>query len=173
MTRAEKDQVVSRLTTELENNSNFYLADVSGMNMVKTSKLRKSCYDKSVTLTVTKNTLLKRAMENCEKDYSELYEVLVGNTAIMFCESASEPAKVITKFRKKDDKPQVKAAFLEESVYIGDENLKMLSSIKSKDELIGEVIGLLQSPAKNVISALQSGGQILSGIVKTLGERQE
>ena len=112
-------------------------------------------------------------MESAEVNYSGLYDVLKGNTAIMFSESANEPAKIIEKFRKKNDKPIVKAAFIEETIYIGDENLKMLSNIKSKSELIGDVIGLLQSPAKNVISALQSGGAKLSGIVKTLSERQE
>ncbi|NQY66385.1 MAG: 50S ribosomal protein L10 [Flavobacteriales bacterium] len=173
MTRAEKDQLIGSLTTELANSANLYITDISGMDMVGTSKLRKMCFDKNVTLSVTKNTLLKRAMENSETDYSELYDVLKGNTAIMFSESASEPAKLIEKFRKKKDRPYVKAAFIEETVYIGDENLKMLSNIKSKNEMIGEVIGILQSPAKNVISALQSGGQTLSGIVKTLGERQE
>lgn len=173
MTRAEKDQLVDNLATKLTSNPNFYLTDVSGLDMVNTSKLRKSCFEKNISITVAKNTLLKRAMDKVDADYSELYATLKGNTAIMFTESASEPAKLITKFRKKNDKPLLKAAYLEESLYIGDENLKMLSSIKSKDELIGEVIGLLQSPAKNVISALQSGGGKLAGIVKTLSERQE
>ena len=173
MTRAEKDQLVDDLAVKLGDNSSFYLTDVSGLDMVGTSKLRRSCFDKNISLTVTKNTLIKRALEKCDTDYSELYDVLKGNTAIMFTESASEPAKVIEKCRKKSDKPSLKAAFIEESFYIGDENLKMLSSLKSKNELIGEVVGLLQSPAKNVISALQSGGAKLSGIVKTLSERQE
>tara|TARA_B100002003_G_C13939707_1_gene456089 strand:- start:444 stop:812 length:369 start_codon:yes stop_codon:yes gene_type:complete len=121
---------------------------------------------------MVKNTLLRKAMENVDKDLSELYSTLVGNTAIMFSEAGNAPAKMIMEYRKKNDKPIIKGAFIEETTYIGDDQLNFLVSIKSKDELIAEVIALLQSPVKNVVSALQSGGGKLSGILKTLSEKE-
>ena len=121
---------------------------------------------------MVKNTLLKKAMENVDRDYSELYPTLVGNTAIMFSEAGNAPAKMIKEFRKKKDKPLIKGAFIEESVYIGDDQLDFLVSIKSKDELVADIIALLQSPVKNVISSLQSGGNTLTGILKTLSEKE-
>jgi large subunit ribosomal protein L10 len=155
----------------LNDNNNFYLADISGLTAEENSALRRLCFKREVSLQVVKNTLLKKAFEKNESDFTELYDVLVGNTSIMQAESGNAPAKVIKEFRKKNDKPLLKAAHIEESLYIGDENLSALADLKSKDELIGDIITLLQSPAKNVISSLQSGGNKLSGIVKALEER--
>ena len=173
MTRQEKDQCIDTIAEKLDASKNLYLADISGLTVIAANDLRRLCFSKGVELQVVKNTLLKKAMEKVEKNYDESYEILVGNTALMTSEIGSSPAKVIKEFRKKHDKPLLKAAYIEESFYLGDEQVKELASIKSKEELIGEIIGLLQSPAKNVISALQSGGNKLSGILKTLGDRPD
>ena len=171
MNKEEKNQLIDVLDGMLNDNKNFYLADISGLTAEENSSLRRLCYKREVSLQVVKNTLLKKAFEKNAADFSELYDVLVGNTSIMQAETANGPAKVIKEFRTKNEKPILKAAYLEESLYIGDENLVALTDIKSKDELIGDIITLLQSPAKNVISALQSGGNKLSGIVKVLQEK--
>ena len=172
MTREEKSQVIQDLTQTLADNNNIYLADISGLNAETTSNLRRACFKAGVKLSVVKNTLLAKAMEASDKDFGELPSVLKGNTSLMLAESANAPAKLIKEFRKKTkDRPLLKGAFVEESIYIGDDQLDALVDIKSREELIGEIIGLLQSPAKNVVSALQSGGNKLSGIVKTLSER--
>ena len=148
------------------------MADTSGLDAETTSNLRRKCFGSDVKLKVVKNTLLEKAMEKVEgQDYSEMYAVLKGATSIMYSEVGNAPAKVIKEFRKKSDKPILKAAFIEEAIFIGDDNLKALSEIKSKDELIGEIVGLLQSPAKNVISGLKGQGGKISGILKTLSER--
>ncbi len=174
MTREEKSQIVEGLSERLANAGVIYLANTAGMNADSTSKFRRLCSSKEVQLQVVKNTLLKRAMENVDgRDYSGLFEVLKGNTSLMTAEMGNVPAKLIKEFRKKGDKPALKGAWVEESVYIGDAQLDALASLKSKNELIGDVIMLLQSPAKNVISALSSSGNTLSGIVKTLSERSE
>ncbi len=172
MTRKEKSQVIKDLTAQLTENETIYLADISGLDAGSTSNLRRACFKAGVKLAVVKNTLLKIAMEGTDKDFGELPEVLIGNTSLMFAETSSAPAKVIKAFRKKSDMPLLKGAFIEEAVYVGDDQLNTLVDIKSKDELIGEIIGLLQSPAKNVISALKSGGGTLAGIVKTLSEKE-
>jgi large subunit ribosomal protein L10 len=172
MTREEKSQVIEVLTAELADNSNIYLADISGLNAGTTSNLRRACFKANVKLAVVKNTLLEKAMEASDRDFGDLSTVLKGNTSVMYSETGNAPAKVIKAFRKKSDKPLLKGAFIEESIYIGDEQLDMLVDIKSKEELIGEIIGLLQSPAKNVISALQSSGGKLSGILKTLSQKE-
>ena len=171
MNKKEKNQLIQTLDGMLTDNNNFYLADISGLSADQSSSLRRLCFKRSVSLQVVKNTLLKKAFEKNTSDFSELYEVLVGNTSIMQAETANAPAKVIKEFRKKNDKPILKAAYLEESLYIGDENLQYLSDLKSKDELIGDIVTLLQSPAKHVISALQSSGSKLSGIVKVLQDK--
>ena len=172
MTREEKSQVIQDLTQTLADNNAIYLADISGLNAETTSNLRRACFKAGIKLSVVKNTLLAKAMEASEKDFGDLPSVLKGNTSIMLAESANAPAKLIKEFRKKTkNRPLLKGAFAEESVYIGDDQLEALVDIKSREELIGEIIGLLQSPAKNVVSALQSGGNKLSGIVKTLSER--
>jgi large subunit ribosomal protein L10 len=171
MTREEKSQVIQDLTAVLAGTNTLYLADISGLNAKNTSNLRRACFKAGVQLTVVKNTLLAKAMEASDKDFGKLPSVLKGNTSMMIAEASNAPAKLIKDFRKKSKKPLLKGAFAEESVYIGDEQLDALVDIKSREELIGEIIGLLQSPAKNVISALQSGGQKLSGILKTLSEK--
>ena len=172
MTREEKSQVIEELTVQLADNTNIYLTDISGLNAGSTSNLRRACFKADVRLSVVKNTLLSKAMEVSEKDFGDLPSTLKGNTSVMYSETGNAPAKVIKAFRKKSDKPLLKGAFIEESIYIGDEQLDMLVDIKSREELIGEIIGLLQSPAKNVISALQSGGGKLSGILKTLSQKE-
>jgi large subunit ribosomal protein L10 len=172
MTREEKSQVIEELTAQLADNANIYLADISGLNAGNTSDLRRACYKANVQLSVVKNTLLSKAMEASDRDFGELPTVLKGNTSVMYSETGNAPAKVIKNFRKKAEKPLLKGAFIEEAVYIGDDQLDMLVDIKSKEELIGEIVGLLQSPAKNVISALKSGGGTIAGLIKTLSERE-
>jgi large subunit ribosomal protein L10 len=171
MTKEEKFNVVDDLTAQLAENNVIYLADISGLDALTTSNLRRSAFKANVKLTVVKNTLLAKAMEKSDKDFGELPETLKGNTSVMYAEAGNAPAKLIKEFRKKSDKPVLKGAFVESAVYVGDDQLDALVNIKSREELIGDIIGLLQSPAKNVVSALQSGGQTLSGIVKTLSEK--
>ncbi len=171
MTREEKATVIQDLTSQLTENATIYLADISGMNATATSDLRRACFKANIKLAVVKNTLLAKAMEASEKEFGQLPDVLKGNTSLMFAEVGNAPAKLIKNFRKKSEKPLLKGAFVEESIYIGDENLDALVSIKSKEEMIGEVIGLLQSPAKNVISGLKASGGKLAGILKTLSEK--
>ena len=173
MTKEEKNQFIDVLDKSIQENSNFYLADISGLSAEESSNLRRLCFKREVSLQVVKNTLLKKALEKNDSNYEELYDVLKGNTSIMFTDAANAPAKVIKEFRKKHDKPVFKAAHLDASFYIGEEYLDTLSELKSKNEIIAEIVALLQSPAKNVISSLQSGGSKLSGIVKTLAERVE
>ena len=172
MTREEKSKVIEGLTAELAQSSNFYLTDLSGLNAVMTSNLRRACFKANVKLSVVKNTLLEKAMEASEKDFGELPSTLKGNTSVMYSETGNAPAKVIKAFRKKSEKPFLKGAYIEEAIYIGDDQLDLLVDIKSKEDLIGEIIGLLQSPAKNVVSALQSSGGKLSGIIKTLSQKE-
>ncbi len=171
MTREQKSQIIDDLTSQLTDNSTIYLADISGLDALPTSNLRRACFKANVRLAVVKNTLLSKAMEKSDKEFGELPEVLKGNTSLMFSEISNAPAKVIKEFRKKSDKPLLKGAYIEEAIYVGDDQLDMLVNIKSKEELIGDIISILQSPAKNVISALQSGGSKLSGILKTLSEK--
>lgn len=171
MKREDKAVVINELAQKLKDASHFYLTDISSLNAEDTSNLRRKCFEKDIELLVVKNTLLRKAMEQSEKDYSEMFEVLKGATSVMFTEAASVPGKLIKELRKKSDKPVVKAAYVEETVYIGDNMLDTLATIKSKNELIADVISLLQSPAKNVISALQSGGQTITGVLKTLSEK--
>ena len=172
MTREEKSKIINELTAQLAESSNFYLTDISGLNAVATSDLRRACFKANVKLAVVKNTLLEKAMEASDKDFGALPTTLKGNTSVMYSETGNAPAKVIKAFRKKSEKPFLKGAYIEEAVYIGDDQLDMLVDIKSREELIGEIIGLLQSPAKNVVSALQSSGGKLSGIIKTLSQKE-
>ncbi|WP_343487835.1 50S ribosomal protein L10 [Allomuricauda sp. d1] len=171
MTREEKATVIEDLTAQLAENTTIYLADISGLDAMTTSDLRRACFKANVKLAVVKNTLLAKAMEASEKEFGELPEVLKGNTSLMFSETGNVPAKLIKNFRKKSDRPLLKGAFIEEAIFVGDDKLDTLVSIKSKEEIIGDIIGLLQSPAKNVISGLKSGGGKLAGILKTLSER--
>jgi large subunit ribosomal protein L10 len=171
MKREEKDIIVNNLVDQLNGSPHFYLADASELNAEATSLLRRKCFESEIKMLVVKNTLLRRALEQTEYQVEELYDVLKGATAVMFTETGNAPAKLIKEFRKKFEKPILKGAYVEESVYVGDDQLESLVNVKSKEELIGDVIALLQSPAKKVISQLQSGGNILSGVLKTLSDK--
>ena len=172
MTREEKDLQIKELTQMLADNSVLYLTDATGLNSEETTQLRRACYKNDVRMRVVKNTLLRRAMEASEEtDFSELYEVLSGQTALLVGNVGNAPAKILKEFRKKNEMPVLKAAYVEESTYLGDDQIDALTAIKSKDELIAELIALLQSPMKNVVGALNSGGNTVSGLVKALQER--
>lgn len=172
MTRDEKMQVIENLAQTISEAKHFYLADISALTAEQTTLLRRKCFEKDIRLIVVKNTLLKKALEKAGENYNELFPVLNNSTSLMLSDTGNAPAKLIREFRRSMDKPVLKAAFVEESVYVGDNNLEALSSLKSKEELIGDIILILQSPAKNVISALQSGGGKLAGILKTLSEKE-
>jgi large subunit ribosomal protein L10 len=171
MKRSEKIEVIEQLTEQINSYSHFYLADIADLNAEKSSDLRRLCHKREVKLIVVKNTLLRKALENSEKEAELLYDVLKGNTSILFSNTGNVPAKLIKEFSKANKKPVLKGAYVEESTYIGADQLEALVNIKSKEELIADVIALLQSPAKNLISALQSGGSTISGVLKTLEER--
>ncbi len=174
MTREEKAEIISSLKVKFEENAHFYIADASGLTVAEINEFRSECFKNGVEYKVVKNTLIKRALDEIEGDFSELEQVLKGTSGILFSkESGNTPAKIIKSFRKKgNEKPILKAASIESEIYLGDENLDALSSLKSKNELIGEVILLLQSPAQRVISALESGKSTLAGVVKTLSEKE-
>ena len=174
MTREEKAQVLEELSEKLANKPNFYVTDASGLTVAEINKFRRLCFDKGVEYKVYKNTLIQKALEKLDADYSDFFKVLKGFSGIMFTDEdgANAPAKILAEFRKGGQKPVLKGASIEAEFYIGDENIKMLSELKSKNELIGDIIGLLQSPAKNVIGALESGKTTLAGLVKTLSERE-
>jgi large subunit ribosomal protein L10 len=174
MDKEQKSAAIAGLTEELKAAPVFYLADASTLNVESTNALRRACYKSKVKMLVVKNTLLKKAMERLEgTDLSEMYSVLHGPTALMIAETGNAPAKLIKEFRKKSDRPMLKAAYVEETIYVGDNQLDTLANIKSKNELIGDIIALLQSPAKNVIGALQSsGGRKIAGLVKALENKK-
>ncbi|MBN2778820.1 MAG: 50S ribosomal protein L10 [Bacteroidales bacterium] len=172
MKRDDKHALIENLKTTVSEYSHFYLADISGLDAQQTYELRKKCFEKDIELIVVKNTFFKRALEASEGDYSELYNVLKQNTSVMFCNIANVPGKLIKELNKKSDKPLFKAAYAEESVYVGEHLLDELASLKSKDELIGDLIALLQSPMKTVLGQLESGKNTLAGVVKTLSERE-
>ena len=171
MTREEKSRVIEDLTAQLAGTNVVYLADISGLNAETTSNLRRACFKAGIQLAVVKNTLLEKAMNASTNDYGDLPSILKGNTSILISENGNAPAKIIKEFRKKSDKPLLKGAFIHHAVFIGDNQLDALIALKSKEEVIGEIIGLLQSPAKNVVSALKSSGGKLAGILKTLSEK--
>ena len=171
MRREEKNAIINSLAEKIKEYSHFYLTDTAQLNAADTSDLRRKCFENDIKLIVVKNTLLKRALEQSEGTYDELFQVLEGTTSIMFANSGNVPAKLIKEFRKKHDKPVLKGAYVQESIYIGDNLLDTLVSVKTKNELIGDVIMMLQSPAKNVISALQSGGNKLHGVLETLSKK--
>ena len=174
MRKEQKTQAIQELTEKFSNAPFFYVTDSSALTVEQVNNLRGKCFEKGVEMKVVKNTLTKKALESIEgTDYSELYESLKGPTALMFSSTANVPAKIIEEFRKTHDKPVLKAAYIDSSVYIGDDQVKALASLKSKEELIGEVILLLQSPAKNVVSALKSSSGKLAGLVKALQERAQ
>jgi large subunit ribosomal protein L10 len=172
MRREEKDVIIEDLTQRLNEAKHFYLTDISSLNAEDTSKLRRKCFEKEINLLVVKNTLLRKAMEKAEGDFDDLYDVLKDSTSIMFCETGSIPAKLIKEFRKTMEKPVLKGAFVEESIYIGDDQLDALTNIKNKEELLGDLLMLLQSPARNLVSALASSGSKLAGALKTLSEKE-
>ena len=172
MRKEDKQLVIEQIGEQLKEYAHFYLVDVTGLNAAATSDLRRKCFGAEIKMVVVKNTLLHKAFEASEIDYSPLYGTLKGSTAIFFCNTANVPAKLIKEVSK-DGIPGLKAAYAEEGFYVGADQLDALCAIKSKNEVIAEIVGLLQSPAKNVISALQSGGQTIHGVLKTLGERPE
>lgn len=172
MNREEKEVIIGEIAELLAKYPNVYVADTSALTVEKTNQLRRTCFNKGVKMLVAKNTLIRKAMQRShESAYNDIFGALKGTSALMFCETGNVPAKLIKEFRKGSDKPQLKGAYIDTAIFLGDNQLDQLSAIKSKNELIGDIIGLLQSPARNVISALQSSGGKLAGIVKTLSER--
>lgn len=173
MTKQDKAQVIDELTQVLAEANVLYIADTDGLNAQQTSDLRRACFKNEITIKVVKNTLLRKALERVEdKDFSGIFESLKGNSTIFISTVGNAPAKLIQTVRKKSEKPLLKAAWVDSAVFVGDDQLATLASLKSKEELIGEVIGLLQSPIKNVVSALKSSGSTIAGIVKTLSEKE-
>ena len=172
MRREEKDSIIDGLKVQIDNASHFYLADISNLNAADTSDLRRKCFEQEIELVVVKNTLLKKALEKSEGNFEELYDTLKDSTSIMFCETGNVPAKLIKDFRKVHERPVLKAAFVEHSIYLGDEQLEVLSALKSRDELISDVLASLQAPMTNLLSALQSGGNKMAGVLKTLAEKE-
>jgi len=171
MKQEEKSIIINAIANDLADYPHVYITDTSGFTVETVNQLRRQCFRRNIKLKVVKNTLLKRAMDSSPVDYSEIYPALKGASSILLSHTGNAPARLIKEFRVKNKKPLVKAAFIEECAYFGDEQLDYLCMIKSREELIGEFVGLLQSPARNVIAALQSGGGKLAGIVKTLSER--
>ena len=172
MKREDKQAVIDSVVVLLNEYPHFYITDISDLNAEDTSNLRRESFKNDVKVMMVKNTLLKKALIQHGDQYEEIFEALKGTSAVMFSETGNAPAKLIKDFRKKKEKPSLKGAYVEESIYLGDDQLDMLSAIKSKDELLADIVALLQSPAKNVVSALQSGGSILHGILETLSEKE-
>ncbi len=172
MKKEVKDTIIVDLGEKLKEYAHFYLVDVTGLNAEATSKLRRQCFKHEIKMVVVKNTLLRKALEASEKDFEPLYDSLVGSTAVMFAQTANVPAKLLKEYDK-ENYPALKAAYAEEGMYIGADKLVELAALKSKNEVIAEIVTLLQSPAKNVVSALQSGANTIHGVLKTLGERPE
>ncbi|TNE58360.1 MAG: 50S ribosomal protein L10 [Bacteroidetes bacterium] len=174
MTREDKNVAIAELKEELDNHPFFYLADSSTLSVEKINQFRRMCFEKGVRVKVAKNTLIRKAMESAseEKGFAGLYETLKGPTTILFSPNPKEPAKLIEEFRKKEERPILKAAYIDSEVFLGDDQLKMLTKLKTKEELVGEIIGLLQSPARNLSSLITATGGKLAGIVKALEERE-
>ena len=177
MKKEDKNAIIVELQETLGQYSHFYLTSIEGLNAEKTSQLRRQCFKNDIKLIVAKNTLLRKALEAKGIDL-QICEALKGNTALMLSNTGNAPARLIKEIKKaekgkEDVKPELKAAYVEETIYMGEQNLEFLTTIKSKNELIADIIALLQSPAKNVVSALQSGGTTIHGVLKTLGERAE
>jgi large subunit ribosomal protein L10 len=171
MNKEEKYDLVLALTEQMKEFGNFYITDTSDLTVAKVNNIRRKCFESDITMQVAKNSLIKKAMEAAGGDFTPIYDVLKGSSSILFSKSATAPAKLIKQLRKQGEKPVLKAAYIDSAIFIGDNQIDTLINLKSKEQLIGEIIGLLQSPAKNVVSALQSGGNKLAGIVKTLQER--
>ena len=172
MNREEKHELVLALQEKMQEYGNFYIADTSSLSVAKVNDIRRKCFETGIEMQVAKNSLIKKAIEGLNGDATEIYSALKGQSALMFSSTGNAPAKLIKTLRKGSDKPVLKAAYIDASIYVGDNNLDALVSLKSREELIGDIVGLLQSPAKNVISALKSGGGIIAGLVKTLQERE-
>ncbi|MFA6128430.1 MAG: 50S ribosomal protein L10 [Bacteroidales bacterium] len=172
MKREDKNVIVDQLTTEINQAKHFYIADIGGLDAIETSALRRVCFKEDVKLLVVKNTLLQKALERAEGQYEELYPVLNGPTSIMISDTGNKPAKMIKSFRKKYKKPELKGAYVEECVYVGENLIEKLIAVKSRQELLADLIATLQSPMNNVMSSLQSGKHILAGLVKTLSEKE-
>ncbi len=174
MTKEEKEQIIESISAQLEETPNFYLTDISGLNAAKTTALRRECFQKNIKLVVTKNTLVVKVLEKMNNDEAnQLIPILKGSTAIMYTETPNAPAKLIKSYADKGEaKPALKGAYVQECAFVGADKLNELCNIKSREELIGDIIGLLQSPLRNVVSALQSAGGTIAGIVKTLSEKE-
>ena len=172
MKKEVKDTIIVELSEKLKEYPHFYLVDITGLNADKTSKLRRKCFKSEIKMVVVKNKLLHKALEASDVDFAEMYPALKGSTAVFFCQSANTPAKLLKEYTK-EGIPALKAAYAEEGIFVGAEKLEELAAIKSKNELIADVVALLQSPVKNVVSALQSGANTIHGVLKTLGERAE
>ena len=172
MKKEVKDTIITELGEKLKEYPHFYLVDVTGLNAEATSSLRRKCFKSEIKMVVVKNNLLHKAFEASELDYEPLYGSLKGNTAIMFTQVANVPAKLLKEYTK-EGIPALKAAYAEDSMFVGADKLEELVALKSKNELIADVVALLQSPTKNVVSALQSGANTIHGVLKTLGERPE
>ena len=172
MRKEVKDTIVVELGEKLKEYPHFYHVDVTGLNAGATSKLRRECFKNEIKMVVVKNTLLHKAFEASDVDFEPLYASLKGSTAVLFCNTANVPAKLLKNYLK-EGVPALKAAYAEESIYVGADKLEELAALKSKNEVIAEIVALLQSPAKNVVSALQSGAHTIHGVLKTLGERPE
>jgi large subunit ribosomal protein L10 len=172
MKSSEKEAIINSITEKINTYNHFYLTDLSGLNAGDTSDLRRMCFKQEISLVVVKNTLMRKALEKSGKDASGLYDILNGNTSVMFCNTGNTPAKLLKDFKRNHKNTTLKGAFVEESVYIGEDQLDALISVKTKNELVADVIALLQSPIKTVLSQLQSGGNILHGVLKTLGEKE-
>ena len=171
MRKEDKGVIISQLADTIKQYGHFYLIDTTAMDAAKTSELRRKCFKAGIKLVVVKNSLLHKALMGMDVDYFPLFDSLKGTTSVMFCETANAPAKLLKEY--KDGVPALKAAYAEEGFYVGADQLEALATIKSKNEVIADIVALLQSPAKNVISALQSGGNTIHGVLKTLGERAE
>ncbi|MGE0018223.1 MAG: 50S ribosomal protein L10 [Draconibacterium sp.] len=172
MKSSEKKVIIDNLQEQINSYNHFYLTDISGLNAENTSNLRRLCFNQNVKLVVVKNTLLRKALESSNKNVEEIYEALKGNTSVMFTENANVPAKLIKDFSKKHKKPVLKAAYVQESVYVGADQLEALIAVKSKNELIADVVAMLKSPMNTVLSQLQSGGNIIHGVLDTLKEKK-
>jgi large subunit ribosomal protein L10 len=171
MNREEKKKVIDKLTDLVNSHKHLYISDIAGLNAANTQKLRRACFDANIKLIQVKNTLLKKALENAKNNYEEIFVSLKGSSAIMLCETGNAPAKLIKEFRKTSEQPAFKAAFVEECAYIGENQLDSLINIKSREELIGDIVLMLQTPMQNVLSALQYGQNTIAGVVKTLSEK--